>query len=265
MLDRASYIEAIRESVPLFVSAAQSDLAAHIPSCPAWNMTALVAHLGLVERFWTYIVEQRAPEYVDMPPSALGVPEDEAPWYLASDEGHADMSAVPPGLLDWYQDSAARLIAAFEATSDDEPIWHWSGDNRGITHMRNQAMEHTFHRWDAENAVGPTTPIDPRIAVDAIDQHFDVQIAASRGYAEWSQGSGESYHLHRTDGAGEWTVRFDGPEFTITRGHVKGDVAVRGSAEALALWLWGRGDLDSLEILGDRAVFERYHEFVPAG
>ena len=56
--------------------------------------------------------------------------------------------------------------------------------------------------------------------------------------------AGESYHLHRTDGDGEWLVRL-GPDGVVEaeRAHAKGDVAVRGSAEDL--WLWTTGRLDA--------------------
>jgi uncharacterized protein (TIGR03083 family) len=265
MLDKGTYLASIRRDVPLLVTAARRDLAVPIPSCPGWSMATLVAHLGEVERFWAHVVEQRAQSQIDFPDAELGVPERERSWYAAALEGNADLAALPPGLIPWFEQSAARLVEVFERTDPEEIVWHWSDDNRGITHMRNQAMEHTFHRWDAENAVGVTTEFDPAIAVDAIDQHFEVQIGARRYWNAFARGAGERYHLHRTDGDGEWTIQFDGDAYSVTRAHAKGDVAVRGTAEDLALWLWGRPTRDRLEVLGDRAVFERYTQLVPTG
>ena len=47
-------------------------------------------------------------------------------------------------------------------------------------------------------------------------------------------------HLHCTDVEGEWLVARRDGEVTVTREHAKGDVAARGSASDLFLFLWGR-------------------------
>ena len=51
-------------------------------------------------------------------------------------------------------------------------------------------------------------------------------------------------HLHCTDVAGEWLVTFtaEGPE--VEPVHAKGEVAARGTASDLDLYLWGRVDAD---------------------
>jgi predicted lipid carrier protein YhbT len=126
-------------------------------------------------------------------------------------------------------------------------------------------MEATVHRWDAQNAHGVTTLIDPVIARDGIDQHFEVQIPAARNWGKPIQGTGELYHFHRTDGDGEWLVQFQGDEVTVRHEHGKGDVAVRGTLEDLFLWLWGRIPADRLEIYGDASLLPRYRELVPSG
>ena len=62
-------------------------------------------------------------------------------------------------------------------------------------------------------------------------------------------------HLHCTDTGddvpGEWllTLTADGP--TVEPVHAKGDVAARGTASDLDLYLWGRVDADALEVFGD--------------
>jgi len=62
-----------------------------------------------------------------------------------------------------------------------------------------------------------------------------------------------SIHLHRTDGEGEWLIEPSGSEIIISRQHAKGDVAVRGSAISLLLYLWGREPQD-LEIFGEPKI-----------
>jgi predicted lipid carrier protein YhbT len=76
-------------------------------------------------------------------------------------------------------------------------------------------------------------------------------------------GKGESFHFHRTDGEGEWLVRFEPDKTVVTREHAKGDMAVRGSASDILLFLWGRDNPDSqLDIVGDTSLIERYGELV---
>lgn len=264
MLDKAAYLTAIRESVPLLAAAARRDLRAPVPSCPGWVMATLVGHIAGVERSWAYIVDQRAQEPTEPDAGAFGAPPETMEWLDRAQDGEVDVDRIPNGLIPWFEESAAAMLKVFERTDPEEPIWHWSGDNRGITHFRNQAMEHTIHLWDAQNAVGDLSPIDPAIAADGIDQHFDVQLPAGRRWNEALPGSGESFHLHRTDGPGEWLVRFEDDGYTVTREHAKGDVAVRGSAADLFLWVFGRSAGAGLEVLGDRALFDRYHRLAPA-
>ena len=73
-------------------------------------------------------------------------------------------------------------------------------------------------------------------------------------------GNGETFHFHRTDGDGEWLVRLTpaGPE--IEHAHAKGDLAVRGGASDLLLVLRNRGGLDRVEVFGDAALLDRWHE-----
>ena len=86
---------------------------------------------------------------------------------------------------------------------------------------------------------------------------------------------GGSVHLHCTDTnspavdgsddrtavTGEWLVsRLDESGIAVTREHAKGDVAVRGRASDLLLWLWRR-DAGPVEILGGTAVADRFRAF----
>ena len=61
-------------------------------------------------------------------------------------------------------------------------------------------------------------------------------------------------HFHCTDADGEWLITRVGDDVVVTREHAKGDVAARGSASDLALFLWGRVGADQLEVFGDAAA-----------
>ncbi|TMC49233.1 MAG: maleylpyruvate isomerase family mycothiol-dependent enzyme [Chloroflexi bacterium] len=67
------------------------------------------------------------------------------------------------------------------------------------------------------------------------------------------RGEKASWHLHRTDGEGEWVVRRDTGGSTVSAKHVKADCAVRGPGYALVAWLMGRRTLAAvgLDVVGD--------------
>jgi hypothetical protein len=91
---------------------------------------------------------------------------------------------------------------------------------------------------------------------------LDVFVGLTRVLFE-APGAGESAHLHCTDTDGEWLIRFPAPsERVLTREHAKGDVAFRGSAEALLLFLWNR-DGGPVDTVGDDELAARWTELVP--
>ena len=111
------------------------------------------------------------------------------------------------------------------------------------------AHETTIHRWDAQSAYGFPEPAEGELAVDGIDETFEIMLPVRRMWAEHPRpGSGETFHFHRTDGRGEWLLRFEPEGPVVTREHAKGDVAVRGTASDLLLFLWQRIPADALEV-----------------
>jgi len=57
-------------------------------------------------------------------------------------------------------------------------------------------------------------------------------------------------------------IDFEGEE--VPAGE-EGDIALRGSAENIFLWLWGRISADALEVHGDTSLLGRYRALVPGG
>jgi predicted lipid carrier protein YhbT len=81
-------------------------------------------------------------------------------------------------------------------------------------------------------------------------------------WADRVRGEGETLHFHCTDCEGEWLVRLDPDAFVVTREHAKGDVAARGTASNLLLFLYGRAPVDQLEVFGDASLLARWRELV---
>ena len=71
-------------------------------------------------------------------------------------------------------------------------------------------------------------------------------------------GTGETVHLHATDADSEWLLTLHAERVDATRGHAKGDAALRGAARDLLLSVWGRDPLGAVEHLGDETVIATF-------
>ena len=69
-------------------------------------------------------------------------------------------------------------------------------------------------------------------------------------------------HVHCTDTDGEWLLTSSGSDLVVTKEHAKADVAARGAASDLALWLWRRGDA-GVEFFGDQSLLNAWASLVP--
>ena len=101
------------------------------------------------------------------------------------------------------------------------------------------------HRWDAQNAVGEADPIEPDLAASGLEEFLELLPRY------WSpDGAGESLSLHATDADAEWVLRCEPSGLRCERGAAKADVALRGGASDLHLFMWGRVPRDRLEVSG---------------
>ncbi|MDQ5816363.1 MAG: maleylpyruvate isomerase family mycothiol-dependent enzyme [Actinomycetota bacterium] len=232
-LDR--YMDLLRSDGTALLEAARSDLDRRVPACPDWTERELLVHTGGVHRFWGDIAERR-----------LADPSESRPEPAPDDD---------PGIAAWYQDGLEKLVDTLSRAAPHEPVWSWSTRKEIGFVQRRMPQETAVHRWDAQDAVGEADPIDGQLAVDGVDEWLEVFGPAQD---VTPNGAGETIHLHRTDGEGEWLVRLQADGIEVTKGHEKGDAALRGNASDLLLALWRRIPLDRLEVLGDRAVTERF-------
>ena len=233
-MQSADFLAAIRRDGDAVSAVARSaDPRAPVPSCPEWSLGQLVEHLGTVHRWATRVVVERAADRLPFEP-------DEAPG---------------PDLAKWFAQGVEGLLAALSAVGDDEPVWNWTADRRGRFWPRRQAHETAVHRWDAEGATGTPAALDPALSSDGVDE---VLASFLTRIFRKIPGSGETIHLHQTDGEGEWLLTWDGDGLAVGSGHAKADVAVRGAGEDLLLCVWGRRPWTGLDVIGDGAVLERW-------
>ena len=267
VMDSSTYLDWLHADSATLLAAARLHAEPPIPavpSCPAWCVTDLVLHLGAVYRHTTRIVANHEREHVPLSPTDLGWLELKQPYlhWLASEQAPAS-APLPPYVLDWFAQGATRMEDTLRAADPDEPIWTWAPDKRVAHYPRMMAIETAIHRWDAQHAFGQAESIDGRLARDAIDHAFDVMLPARRAWSAPRAGTGETYHFRQTDGQGEWLVRFDLTAVTVRREHGDDDVAVRGAASDLLLFLWQRIPAGQLEVSGDASLLDRFFELVP--
>lgn len=267
MLDKTTYMNAFHRDVAALADAARGHMEAPVPSCPGWTVATLVTHLTGIYADRIKPVRMKAREDIVQTYEDMDLPAQFKEWFDAHFQGKDQpLSAMPPGLLELFEQTAATLETVLRETEPHEPVYTWWPPDQTVGFLQRRiALETAIHRWDAQLARGNPQPIESDLASDGVDEALDVMLTVRRELVTPRQGSGETYHFHRTDGPGEWLVRFTPDGFTVTREHARGDVAVRGPASDLFLFLWQRIPAERLEVFGDAALLDRYFELAPPG
>lgn len=219
------YLRHLRHQSSALVEAVRLRPDQVVPSCPAWTTGDLLGHVGNVWGWAAAIVRSGARAEFPTDP----VSPDEA------------------------TERAGQLVAALEAADPDANCWTFGLPRSNRFWFRRQTLETAVHARDVQEPPGP--PLDPELAADGIDEFLTLWLPR-RQLEGWA---GRTLHLHRTDGQGEWLIRFDaGGAAASEQAHGKGDVALRGSASALYLWILNRVPTDALEVFGDRDLAGRW-------
>lgn len=228
-------------------------LDAPIPAVPGWTVEDVVRHVGKVHQ-WAAGVS-RLPldgDISSVRPEGMPKGPDCLPAYRAA------LAGITDALTDRPADTEVLTFLG------PEPLAWW---------IRRQAHEVAVHRHDAElgaaAAGGPmVNGFDADAAADGIDEWAATFLAVRFGqrFGELPPAlEGATIHLHGTDpeppaDGCEWLISFADGTVKVEATHAKGDVALRGSAEDLLLTMWRRKPLDTLEVIGDRAVAEHLLE-----
>jgi uncharacterized protein (TIGR03083 family) len=226
--DGARFVDAVRTA----------GVNAPVASCGDWMVADLCAHVARLHRWVIDVVAGRP----DPPPQAW--------WNYPYPQGDA--------IIDFVDEGYRMLADTFAGAKPDEAAWSWTDQFTVGFWARRQTNELAIHRWDAQLACGEPEPSDPAIAVDGISEVFELMPFRSAGPP--APGSGETMHLHCTDGDGEWLVHLDPDGVTVENLHAKGDVAARGTASDLFLFVWGRVPVDRLEVFGDASLLARWND-----
>jgi len=241
-MEPTRYLEVIALEAEALAGVVDTHPSLAVPACPGWQVAELGRHMGNVHRWATLIV---AADEIGRVPTPQEAPSDRQ---------------VGP----WLRRGAADLVAALQAAGTDKAVWTMGLPRTSLFWYRRQAQETMLHRWDAEDAVGiDPTPLEADLAADGVGELLEMfvpRVHQRSGVA----GAGETFHIHRSDGPGEWLVRFEPSGVTVSEEHTKADVALRGPAEDLLLMLWRRRPASSVEVFGSDEALARWYELVPA-
>lgn len=123
--------------------------------------------------------------------------------------------------------------------------------------------EYIIHGHDLEPANGQARPVPEWFIDRALGDAITMLSRLHQRSAH--KGKAARFHVHRTDGEGEWMVIAENGEAKVESGHAKGDAAFRGPGHQLYWVLMGRGRPDELgvEVHGDPALAGAFKEWFP--
>ena len=212
-----------------------------VPTCPGWSLKQLFRHVGRGDRWAATIVRTGQP--ADPREVADGRPPD-------------------GGLVDWLRGGPQALLGAVAEVGPDTPVWTFTGPQPASWWIRRREHEVLVHRADAALALGADFAVPADRAADGVSEWLGLLDQRPFEPAATPLADGATLHLHATDdglgSAGEWLVRGTGGGIAWDHGHAKGDVAVRGPAADLVLALMRRRPADSVERIGDAALWEQW-------
>jgi len=234
-MDRESARHAIAEGGAALTAAGRAAPDAPVPSCPGWTVRTVVKHLGLVHEWSAGLLRDYPAERPPFPsaPEGMGTAE----------------------LAEWADARRQALLDAVSQSDGAREVWAFGAMRPAAFWWRRQAVETAIHAWDGSAAAGAAWEIPADAAMAGIEEAMEWNLGRLFAAAPPAWGDGRTVHLHRTDGEGEWLLTIGSPP-TVEHGHAKGDLAVRGPASQLLLWMWGRPA--TVELFGDSALAEAW-------
>jgi uncharacterized protein (TIGR03083 family) len=221
-------LQVIADESAAFLAAARLGLDAPVPSCPGWDVRALVGHLARTHRYHAAHLVRG----VTAPPTA---PSPEP----------------PEDVVPWFEEGVQVLLTALRTTDPQAPAWNWAPHTPQVASFwaRRMALETAVHRWDAQAAHGGGQPFAPDVAVDGVDEVLWVHRVAD--WADEPVTVQGVVAVQLADTGTEHVVRVAPEGLTLAAGAP--DAVVQGSAGDVLLALWGRRPLAE-HVTGDQAL-----------
>jgi uncharacterized protein (TIGR03083 family) len=245
---RAALLDQTRDFGELIRSA---DPSTPVPTCPDWTLRQLFRHVGRGNRWAAQIIADRRTGPLDPRDVREGKPPDD-----------------PDAAVEWLNKGAQLIIDSVDRCGSNTRVWTFVGAKPAGWWIRRRLHEATVHSADAALAVGASLDLSPELAADGISEWIELMTVQAKRQSP-PLPHGQTIHLHATDEAlgpvGEWTIVHDDEGIGWSHDHGKGDVALRGPANALLLGIVRRRTAAELglEVFGDTAVWDGWLERTP--
>jgi hypothetical protein len=238
----ASFEEALahikRETERVVEVAANSPLAAHVPTYPALTVEGLSAQIGQTLRATLSLV-------------GAGIHTERATIDTPSG----------PSIVEWVRVGLEPLLLCLRSAAADEPQQpHHDGHPSATSIASMLAVEIGLHRWDLESVLGDHHQIPADLAIREINAALEyyVPLLARADVAP----IGGTVQFQATDAAMRWALSVREGALQVDRvlgAFHAGDVRVSASAEDLALIVWKRWlpPRSGVEIAGSLVALKR--------
>jgi uncharacterized protein (TIGR03083 family) len=263
ILTFADHLRLIDERSAAFRAAIEAAPSLDVPvltsdpnASPGRTLFDLVHHVGTGRRKTAAIV-------------AIG-PADGPPEKSAWEDG-AGAPRERDALLTWWTESVEHLTSTLREAGPDRGCWTWWDDSPSPqtsgAWARRQVPEIAVYSYDAQLTVGAPQPIPDEVALDGFD---DCQFTLCATTVAWPHDPAV-VDYHATEGR-SWRLWLDRDGARVTRlgapaaseDPLTADVSARGTASELVLFFYGRIPMDSLELDGDRRIFDQLIAWDPS-
>jgi uncharacterized protein (TIGR03083 family) len=228
-------VTAVRREGEGIAAAAGAGLAAAVPTCPGWDVAALIDHVSQVYARVANLALTRATEQpVATPPRPPGDP------------------------IEVFSDLLDNLVAALTECGADTPLWTWEprAPKTAAFWARRMAHESAIHRFDAQAAHGVVQPLEADLAGDGIDELVDYLV--HRVYSrDGVTGPTGTVRLESTEND-IWDLRLEPSDVLRTDAVKEPDATARGTSSELLLAAYSRSPWSLLEVGGDAGLLERW-------
>ena len=248
-MDIDRHLRALAEEGERLADAATgTSLGTAIPTCPGWDVEALLRHLGGIHRWAAMIVAERR---------TTPVRTDAEPIRTMRAE------PAPSELVAWFRAGHGALLDVLRAAPSDLECWTFLPAPSPLAFWaRRQAHETAVHRADLQLAIGTPDPYPPDFAADGIDEMLCGWLDGSKGRLRFDRTA--TLAIHAADADRRWHVRIDSHEARASREEAPADCQLRGPAGDLYLLLWNRLSLDqtTIAVSGDAEVPDLWRQTV---
>ena len=155
--------------------------------------------------------------------------------------------------VQWLVDAHQRLLTLFGELGPTAPSATWFPPDQTVGFWdRRMAHESVIHRVDVEISLDCTTPIDPALAIDGVDEVLEIFLAGD--WAEDPDDRCQGQRIVVSTGGRSWEVELLKDAVKVSPPRGAEDATVQGDPEAVLLWLWGRGSDAGLSHRGDALI-----------